>query len=72
MKAHMPKIQNRYIVWLLVAMVTMQGLWLAKHENGCNSKTKSRIGFIIGELVDENIPEGLMEPDFLLGCHGNR
>ena len=53
-------------------MVTMQGLWLAKHENGCDSKTKSRIGFIIGGLVDENIPEGLMEPDFLFGCHGNR
>ena len=53
-------------------MVTMQNLWLAKHENGCNSKTKSRIGFIIGGLVDENIPEGLMEPDFLFGCHGNR
>ena len=51
---------------VLVAMVTMQGLWLAKHENGCNSKTKSRIGFIIGGLVDENIPEGLMEPDFYL------
>ena len=46
-------------------MVTMQGLWLAKHENGCNSKTKSRIGLIIGGLVDENIPEGLMEPIFI-------
>ena len=59
MKAHMRKIQNRY-------------LWLAKHENGCNLKPKNRIGFIIGGLVDENIPEGLMEPDFLFGCHGNR
>ena len=57
---------------VLVAMVTMQDLWLAKHENGCNSKRKSRIGFIIGGLVDENIPEGLMKPDFLFGCHGNR
>ena len=46
-------------------MVTMQDLWLAKHENGCNSKTKSRIGLIIWGLVDENIPEGLMEPYFL-------
>ena len=47
-------------------MVTMQGLWLAKHENGCNSKTKSRIGFINGGLIDENIPEGLMEPNFFI------
>ena len=53
-------------------MVTMQGLWLAKYENGCNSKTKTRIGFIIGGLVDKNIPEGFIEPDFLFGCHGNR
>ena len=53
-------------------MVTMQGLWLAEHENGCNSKMKSRIVFIIGGLVDENIPEGLMEHDFLFDCHGNR
>ena len=53
-------------------MVTMQGLWLAKHESGCNSKMKSRIRFIIGGLVDENIPEGLMELDLLFGCHGNR
>ena len=53
-------------------MVTMQGLWLAKHENGCNWKTKSQIGFIIGGLVEENIPEGLMEPNFLFGYHGNR
>ena len=57
---------------VLVAMVTMQGLWLAKHENRCNSKTKSHNEFKVGGMVDENIPQGLMEPDFLFGCHGNQ
>jgi len=56
----------------LVAMVTIQGLWLAKHKNKCNSKTTSRNGFIIRGVVDDYIPEGLMEPDFLFRCHGNR
>ena len=47
---------------VLVAMVTIQGL--AKHETGCKSNTKSHHGFKVGEVVDENIPQGLMEPDF--------
>ena len=38
--------------------------YLKTNENGWNSKTKSRNGYIIGVIVDEDIPEGLMEPDF--------
>ena len=47
-------------------MVTMQGLWLAKHENGCNSKNEKSDWFHNWGLVDENISEGFMEADFFI------
>ena len=56
----------------LVAMVTKLGLWLVKHGNKCNSKTKYHRTFKIGRMVHHINAHKTMKPDFLCGCHGNQ
>ena len=56
----------------LVAMVTKLGLWLVKHGNECNSKTKYHRTFKIGRVVHQINAHKTMKPDFLRGCHGNQ
>ena len=58
--------------FILVAMVTEKGLWLAKHENKRNCLTINRTHTILGWEIYWFNTQWTMKPDFWYGCHGNQ
>ena len=58
--------------FVLVAMITIQGLLLAKNWNKRNSKTKCCILTILGSILYEYIAHKTIGRDFWYGSHGNR